>query len=217
MKVVLISFDPGMAKDFLAFSPDGLRIATPTAFEDDSTRPAQADRTFQIRDGRTGKLLQTLRGHTDTVTLVAFSPDGSRLLSAAADGSVRTWDASTGNPQAVMEHGSPVTNAQFSPDGSRVLTITAADEVFLWDAGSGQRLAMLKGHIGAVLSATFSRDGARVLTTGRDGTAKIFSASQTDLVRTYLTEAFRLLRRQPEYAQVSELERYLPPYLNSLR
>src|SRR5262249_47036193 len=40
--------------------------------------------------------LVTLRGHSDHVTSVAFSPDGSRLLTASWDGTAKVWDAATG-------------------------------------------------------------------------------------------------------------------------
>ncbi|KAF2621719.1 hypothetical protein BU25DRAFT_327274, partial [Macroventuria anomochaeta] len=43
-----------------------------------------------------GPLLQTLEGHTDYVTNVAFSAAGDRLASASWDQTVRVWDAQTG-------------------------------------------------------------------------------------------------------------------------
>ncbi len=43
---------------------------------------------------RTGEELHTLKGHTDSVTSVSFSPDGKRILSGSFDVSVRVWDAS---------------------------------------------------------------------------------------------------------------------------
>ena len=47
-------------------------------------------------DAATGTLLATCRGHTSKVVSAAFSPDGSRLVTASSDRTVRQWDARTG-------------------------------------------------------------------------------------------------------------------------
>ena len=41
-----------------------------------------------------GKALQTLKGHTDTVWSVAFSPEGQRIVSGSYDKTEQIWDAS---------------------------------------------------------------------------------------------------------------------------
>jgi WD40 repeat protein len=40
----------------------------------------------------TGKVLRTFRGHPDTVTSVAFSPDGHGALSGGYDHTLKLWD-----------------------------------------------------------------------------------------------------------------------------
>src|SRR5262245_36016539 len=58
------------------------------------------DGTIRLWDVRAGSELLALRGHEGEVWSVAFSPDGSRLVSGGADGTVRLWDAQTGRELA---------------------------------------------------------------------------------------------------------------------
>ena len=46
---------------------------------------------IHVWDMRQGKVLHTLRGHSDTITGLALSKDGSTLVSNSCDNSVRTW------------------------------------------------------------------------------------------------------------------------------
>jgi WD40 repeat protein len=67
----------------LAISPDQSRVAIGAGFSG----------SLSVWDLRRGTVLVTLGGHSGRVTSVAWTPDGTRLVSASLDGTVRTWDS----------------------------------------------------------------------------------------------------------------------------
>jgi len=73
------------------------------------------------RDAESGKELLTLRGHSDVVSGVAFSPDGKRL--ATASNNAKVWDAESGKELLTQRgHDDVVLDVAFSPDGKRLAT-----------------------------------------------------------------------------------------------
>jgi len=99
------------------------------------------------------------------VVTAAFSPDGSRILTAGWDGTAKLWDAETGTELLRLEgHSDSVTHASFNHDGDRVVTASFDGTALVWDANRGNVLSRLEGHRGKVMKAWFSLDGERVVT-----------------------------------------------------
>ena len=117
------------------------------------------------------------------VRAAAFSPDGSRIVTASEDKTARLWDAATAKEIAVLRgHESVVNSAAFSPDGSRIVTASSDKTARIWDAATAKELAILRSDegvatTGVVTSAAFSPDGTRVVTTSDDNTARVWDAA----------------------------------------
>jgi RNA polymerase sigma factor (sigma-70 family) len=115
-----------------------------------------ADRTVRLWDGRTGKQLHVLRGHISPVNILAFSPDGKRLVSAGAgDRVISLWDVDTGREVRQLRSTGFVGSLTFLADGKQLLG-TGVETV--WDTDTGQVLRQVKGAV-SFLSAVAPEAG----------------------------------------------------------
>ncbi|MGP0089718.1 MAG: caspase family protein [Xanthobacteraceae bacterium] len=175
----------------VAFSPNGTRIASGSLDTFSNGVPKADDKTIKIWDAASGRLLITLSGHKGHVWSVAFSPDGTRIVSASADKTLKLWDAATGRLlRTFTGHTDGVQTVAFSPDGSRIVSGSQDKTAKLWDAATGQLLLTFVGHAGPLDSVAFSPDGVHLLsgvpqsTAGGDNTVKLWNASG-QLLRTF--------------------------------
>ena len=98
----------------------------------------------EIWDATTGASAGTLVGHSAKINTVRFSHDGLRVLTAAADTTIRLWDTrglASGKPSSTFDellplesHRGSVTAAQFDPLGQRIISAGVDGETIIWSA-----------------------------------------------------------------------------------
>jgi len=153
-----------------ALSPDGTLMVTVTALE---------DRIARVWDTVSGRQIAILHGHEGPLSHTAFSPDGTRILTASFDSTARVWNSVNGvQIAALVGHEMGVISAAFSPDGARIVTASADNTAKVWDAVNGEQISALRGHEDDVISAAFSPDGARIVTASDDGNIRVWDALQ---------------------------------------
>lgn len=157
------------------FDPGGRRVVTTSMAQ--GTTDSTAVIVVRLRDATSGAALGSAMPHGGWVSAVAFSHDGTRLLTASHDHTTQVWNTETGAPVgARMTHARPVVWAGFSPDGTRVLTASEDATAQLWDGYTGRPLASALRHEGPLVAAAFSADGRTVLTASSDGVARVSDA-----------------------------------------
>jgi len=158
----------------------------------DSGSPVDS-RTLYYRLG-TLALEHTLRGHTDWLWSVGYSPDGNLLATgsghlntAEGDNSVRLWDTATGAELAVIQgHDNTVNGVDFHPTEAILASGAWDGRVRLWnvtDPAAPEPLAVLAEYETAVNDVDFGPNGEVLLSAGGDGKVVMYNLANNEVVR----------------------------------
>jgi WD40 repeat protein len=114
--------------------------------------------------------------HPGDIASLAFSSDGSRLVTGGSDKLARVWNSRTGRRLLELDgHAGRVLDVAFSPLGTEVATASTDGTARIWDAETGELVAPLFGHTDAVRTVEFAPDGLSVVTSSDDGTARTWA------------------------------------------
>jgi WD40 repeat protein len=134
----------------------------------------------------------TVGRHEGSALHVAWSPDGSLLLSTGNDKQIRLWNPSTGEQvRTFAGHKDKVFMADFSPDGKLLVSASADKTARIWDRASGKCLKVLEDQPPKKMTeeeelayaklppaqmnwAAFSPDGKKVITASDDFALKLW-------------------------------------------
>ena len=153
----------------LAFSPDGRLLAV------------SGYREVLLHDYNAG-LLARLRGLSDRIQSLLFTPDGATLVavggSPARFGEVQIWDlAARKQRHSVVVTNDTLLGASLSPDGTKVAFGGADKSIRLVDVLAGKEIRRMDHHEDWVFATAFGIDGKRLVSVSRDRAAKLTDAN----------------------------------------
>jgi WD40 repeat protein/serine/threonine protein kinase len=126
------------------------------------------------------------KAHEESVTAVAWSADGKRLVSSSYDGTSRAWDADSGKVALTLDQGvlarvqvpAPgvrIRSMAISPDGR--WAVMGGDQLQLWDVAAGRFHSTLQGHVPWVMAVAFSPDSSVLASADADGELKLWNTA----------------------------------------
>ena len=152
-----------------------------------------------------------LKGHSDVVSVVAWSPDGRYVVSGSKDKSIRIWNVLSGECVLVLKkkrgRSSEINSVAWSPNGQYMASSRSRDKsISIWFIGdepgktisSGECVKALggrfyEGHVSAVCSVAYSPSGQYVASGSDDESVCIWNVSSGECVeklRDYSVSVF---------------------------
>ncbi len=111
--------------------------ASPALSPTSSATPEQSSTTIPA-SGPIGATLFEYHGHPSGAFAVAWSPDGTLIVSGGSDKTVQVWSALTGVTRLVYRgHTDQVNSVNWSPDG-KLIASSGDGSVQVWDAATGR-------------------------------------------------------------------------------
>jgi len=141
---------------------------------------------------KTGYIYGIYQGHSQSITTVAWSPDGTRIASGSEDTRVHVWEPAMGSEETTFfghsgyQHA--VKDVVWSPDSTLIASCGAGSDttVQVWDAQTAGQMFIYTGHRRMVNALTWSPDGAYIASGSDDSTVQIWEPTTGDRVFTYL-------------------------------
>ena len=125
-------------------------------------------------------LLQRIGTHLvadQSVSALAFHPDGRRLAAGGSPGTIRMWDLAGLAPDVpLLQHDGAVVVARFSPTGDSAITASRDHSASLWNTQSGQRLGEPIRFSQTAFDVAFDKHGRLAAAGSLDKTVKVVNA-----------------------------------------
>ena len=147
-----------------------------------------------ILDAITGSNTSVLSGHTDVVSALTFSLDGTLLVSGSKDKTVKLWDVQTGGAVKTFNTAkaflpTAISSVSISPDRAMIASGSQDGRIHLWDVRTGEGLPPMMYHRSEVTAVSFlPTDSRRLISSSLDSTVRQWNTGGRQ-VASYLEAA----------------------------
>ena len=156
----------------VTFSKDGSLLAAAGGM------PARQGEVL-IYDVGERKLIRTIKGHSDCIYGIAFSPDGKTIATASYDKLIKLWDIATGKEiRTYKDHIDAVYAVAFTPDGKFLVSGAADRTIKVWNVATGERLYTLSDPQDGINTVAIHPSGKFVAAGGLDKTIRVWSLGE---------------------------------------
>ncbi|KAG0295123.1 hypothetical protein BGZ96_012510 [Linnemannia gamsii] len=141
-------------------------------------KSGQDKNTVEVGDILTGKVRLKLVGHGYKVTCIAYSSDGSQIVTSSKGTTLRIWSTSFGNTLHTLNgHHKSVNGVAFSPTKSQLVSCSDDTTLRIWNSQSGELVNVLRGHLYGVVYVAYSTNGYQIASGARDGGVGLWDAN----------------------------------------
>ncbi|MCY3796541.1 MAG: hypothetical protein OXG84_01950 [Chloroflexi bacterium] len=172
----------------LAFSPDGNSLVSAGR---EAYTHVDVDRNFAaiVWDLEAVAQQAILSGHTGLIDAIAFSPSKDLIITAADDGLIRNWEASSGFSSWGRDFGAPVIALDKNGDQlSAVALARRTDNLIITGPAGFDTLASYTLPTASVTSLDFSPDGSMLAVGAAEGVFSIWNTRTHQLIATRETD-----------------------------
>ncbi len=143
------------------------------------------DKTIKLWNTTTGRLIQILKGHKDSVLSVSLSADGNLLVSSSMDKTIKLWDVKTGRLlQTVKNQNGWAWSVSLSADGKLFASGSMDKTIKLWDIKTGSPIQIFKGHSNDVRSVSLKTNKKLLVSSSDDKTIKLWDIKSGNLTQS---------------------------------
>jgi WD40 repeat protein len=180
----------------MALSPDGRWLAAGGFMANFTGDNHEEIGTIRLYDFTSGKLITLLKGHTNVVSALAFSPDNRYLVSGSGDFNAIIWNLESKpsglgaskpkglDSKKLSGHTKQIYAVAFTSDSQRVVTGSYDHSLRLWRVRDGELITTMKGHTDKVQSVAISPQEDIIASGSWDHTIRLWDGRTGQFIKT---------------------------------